>query len=100
MFEKHWLRHASNGMHHAQINYPGSIAVEYMERLQDPLHSGDSDYELMLDIVDRRSRNASIIPLLPDDHTLLIYGKEGIIREDYHFISRFGIRFKVKALRL
>jgi len=90
MFEKHWLRRIQSGMANHQEKYPGSIAVEYMERLPRPFESGDSDYDLMLDIVHRRSLNTSIIPLLPDDHTLVIHLRTGdVIDKDTRPISDF-----------
>ena len=90
MFAKSWLRGVDSGLHDHKLNFPPSIAVEYMERLDDPLTDGDSDWDLMLDIVHERCRNESILKLLPDDHTLVIHLRTGdVIDNDDRPISDF-----------
>ena len=90
MFAKPWLRGVESGLHDHKFYFPNSIAVEYMERLDDPFSDGDSDWDLIQEIIDQRSTNKSIRHLLPGDHALVVHLRTGdVIDNDDRPISDF-----------
>ena len=64
-------------MHTYPWRFPGSIATEYLKLLEDPGPPGNEDWDLMLDIIHRRSATKSIQALIPDEHTLVIHLRTG-----------------------
>ena len=70
-------------------NWPGSLAVEYVDRLIDPMHSGDAEFDVMFNIIQNRSTSPLIQSLLPDDHTLVIHLRTGdVIDNDKMSVSQ------------
>ena len=80
MFKKHRQRRQRFGwrFHHRHFN--SSIAVEYMDRIENPFNGteGNSNYSTMIQIVNERiERNKTLQCMLPGNKTLVVHLRTG-----------------------
>ena len=80
MFKKYKFRRQRLGwrFHHRHFN--SSIAVEYMDRIENPLNTteGNANYSTMIQIVNERiERNKTLQFMLPDNKTLVVHLRTG-----------------------
>ena len=91
MFKSHRLRKLKNGWAHHNKKFPSSIAVEYMERIENRLTGSDSDYGTLIQIIkERLEGDETLQSLVPDNRTLVIHLRTGdVIDKDVLPIREF-----------
>ena len=91
MFFSHKHRNSRLGWQLHSTLFPQSLAVEYMERIDDRHNGSDHDYNTMMLILrERLERNETLQRMLPDNNTLVIHLRTGdVIDSDVLEIREF-----------